>query len=308
MSSTMLQLIQQATGEMGLTQPVSVAGNASQDTVQQLALLNGLGNDLQRQYDWQRIDKEYRFTTVFYTYTGDTVENSVTVSNMSSIVGLTSTGTFSVVGSGINTDTYCSTATGSTVTLSQVASETATGVSLSFCQTKYTMPSDFDRWIDRTEWDKSRHWEMLGPETAQQWQWLKSGFISTGPRIRFRPLGGYFQIWPAQTVNDVLGFEYVSNQWVLSAAAIAAGVTPDKSSFTVDTDICVFPDRLMVLGLKLAYFTVKGFDTTNFQKLFDAELSISKANDSGSQTLSMAPRLSDTLLGWGNIPDSGYGV
>jgi hypothetical protein len=25
---------------------------------------------------------------------------------------------------------------------------------------------------------------MLGPEDAQQWEWLLSGYISTGPRIR----------------------------------------------------------------------------------------------------------------------------
>jgi hypothetical protein len=75
------------------------------------------------------------------------------------------------------------------------------------------MPSDYDRKIDRTDWDKTKHWEMLGPETAQQWEWLLSGYISTGPRIRYRIFGGYFQIWPMVTTADTLGFEYVSNAW-----------------------------------------------------------------------------------------------
>jgi hypothetical protein len=37
------------------------------------------------------------------------------------------------------------------------------------------------------------------------------------------------------------------------------------------------------------------------------ELSISKANDAGSKTLSMAPQLSTILINWDQIPDTGYG-
>jgi hypothetical protein len=80
-----------------------------------------------------------------------------------------------------------------------------------------------------------------------------------------------------------------------------------KSSFTVDTDTCVFPDRLMVLGLKLKYFETKGFDTTALNRDFTAQLSIAKAANKGSGTLSMAPRVATILIGPNQIPDSGYG-
>ena len=168
------------------------------------------------------------------------------------------------------------------------------------------MPSDYDRPVDQTNWDKSKHWGMLGPETAQQWQWLKSGYISTGPRMRFRILGGYFQIWPPTGVADYIGFEYISNQWVLSAAATAAGPTPDKASFTVDTDTCVFNDTLMILGAKSKYMQAKGW-ADPYGKLFNDHKSIAIANDAGSQKLSMAPRMSEVLISQTNIPDSGFG-
>ena len=45
MSSTMLQLVQQAYGEMGLNVPSSVAGNQSLDVVQAQYLLNAVGNE-----------------------------------------------------------------------------------------------------------------------------------------------------------------------------------------------------------------------------------------------------------------------
>ncbi len=303
-NSTMLALIRQATTEMGLPIPTVVAASTVQDTIQQLGLLNAVGYQLQREHEWQQITKEYRFQTVFYTYTGTLVNGSTGVTGLSSTVGLTSTPTyFSVTGTGVAQDTYLTAASGSTATLSLPATASGSGVSLTFSQTLYANPSDFDRLKDKTDWDKSKHWEMLGPETGQQWQWLKSGFISTGPRLRYRMLGGFYQIWPPAGIADTLGFEYISKNWVLSASAV---VTPDSSSFTVDTDTCIFPDRLMVEGLKAMYFQVKGFGDT-YVSTFNRQLDIAKANDGGSPTLSMAPRLSEVLITQQNVPDSGYG-
>lgn len=304
MSATMLQLVQQATAEMGVSVPTSVAGNTATDTVQQLALLNAVGYEVQREHQWQALTVEYRFTTVFYTYTGDLTAGSATIANLSSDTGLTSNPTyFTVSGVGINQDTYLSSVGGGSGVMSQPASASGTGVSLTFSQTKYAFPSDFDRLVDRTEWDKTQHWEQLGPETAQQWQWLKSGFISTGPRVRFRPLGGLYQIFPALSTDDYMGFEYVSNLWVTASGQ----ATPNKTAFTADSDTCVFPDRLMVLGLKRKYLEAKGMDTAAVQRDYSMQLSIAKANDAGSPTLSFAPRIPDVLLSWNNIPDSGYG-
>ena len=302
MSATALQLVQQAMGEMGLAVPTAVFSSTNTDIIQIRTLLNACGYEIQRKHEWQALTTEYRFTTVYYTYTGDVTSGSTTISNLSSVTGLTTTPTyFTVVGTGIQQDTYLATATApSTATISLAATGSATTTSLTFTQTKYAMPSDFDRLIDRTDWDKSQHWEMLGPETAQQWQWLKSGFISTGPRIRFRPLGNLFQIWPAIGASHVLGFEYVSKNWAATTGGTA------QSSMTADTDTCIFNDRLMVLALKNKYYEVKGFPNI-FKADYEAELDLAKAHDAGSPTLSMNPRINTILIGWENIPDSSYG-
>lgn len=298
----MLQLVQQAYNEMGIgTTPTTVAGSTNVDLVQLLALMNALGNELARQHDWQAMTKEHRFNTIFYQYTGNTTANSTSLTGMSSIVGLDSK--FMVTGNGLNVDTDVVSAAVTTVVINPAALDTTTGQTFTFGQTKYVMPTDYDRQIDRTHYDKSKQWEMLGPETAQQWEWLKSSYISTGPRIRYRILGGYFQIWPIPSSTEYLGFEYVSSSWV----NVTGATQPTKSSFTVDTDTCIFPDRLMVLGAKLKYFEIKGFDTTAFYRDYNAQLDIAKANDAGSPTLSFAPTPSSVLIGWDNIPDSNYG-
>ena len=301
-TTTMLGLVQQATGELGLNVPTTVVGNTNTDVIQQLRLINGCGYELQRKHEWQALTTEYRFQTVFYSYTGTTTNASTGLTAMSSTTGLTANPSyFTVTGVGIPQDTYLTAAGGGTATLSQAATASGTGVTLTFTQTKYTLPSDFDRLIDRTDWDKSQHWEMLGPETAQQWQWLKSGFISSGPRIRFRPLGNLFQIWPAIGVVHTLGFEYVSNSWAAATGGAA------QSSFQADTDTCIFPDRLMVLFFKRKYFEIKGFDTTAIERDYQSELDLAKAHDAGSPTLAMNPRINSVLIGWDNIPDAGYG-
>lgn len=297
----LLQLVQQASGEMGLLIPTNVASNTSADVTQMLYLLNGVGYELSRERDWEALNKELRFTVQHATCTGTVTAGSPTITGLDPAVTARLTTDWMLVGTGINQDTYVKTVDSTTqITISQNAVQSGS-VTLNFGQTKYAMPSDYDRQINRTHYDKSKRWEMLGPETAQQWQFLKSSYISTGPRVRYRIMGGEFQIWPILTTDEYLGYEYVSNGWVQSATG-----TP-QTSFLADTDTSIFPDRLMVLGLKRKYFEVKGFDTTAFERDYQIQLNIAKANDAGAPNLSLAPNTASILIGFENIPDSQFG-
>jgi len=300
MSATMLQLVTQATGELGIPVPSYVAGNTNQDVTQILALLNACGYELSREYNWQALNKSYIFTVSYTSITGDTTDGSSNLTNASSISGIDST--YQISGDGLNQATYVSgTPSGTTIGLSQPATSTNIGSTYTLGKVKYSLPSDYDRLIPRTHWDKSKHWEMMGPETPQQWEWLISGYISTGPRVRWRLFGNYFQLWPLISTSEVLGFEYVSNAWAADTGGTA------QSSFTADTDTCIFPDRLMVLALKKKYMEIKGFDTTAIERDYLTQLGIAKSADGGSPNLSYSPRISTILIGWEQIPDSGYG-
>jgi hypothetical protein len=114
-------------------------------------------------------------------------------------------------------------------------------------------------------------------------------------------LGSYFQIWPGYSNNENLGFEYRSKGWAKAADGTV------KNSFTVDTDTCIYPDRVMVLSTKLKYFQAKGFDTTALYRDYLTEFDTSVAQDTSAANLSFAPRPGSVLIGWDNIPDSGYG-
>jgi hypothetical protein len=307
MSQTMLQLVQQVTAELNLAVPTFVVGNTSQDVQQVYSLMNAAGYELVKEYDWQGLELEYRFYTDAVTYVGDTIsDNSYNIIVAGNATSLNSN--YSIQGTGINQDTYVSSVSYdsglnlSTIVMSQLASGTYTGVTFTFSQTKYPLPPDYDSITDNTHWDKTKHWQMLGPEDAQQWQWLKSGYISTGPRIRWRILGQQFQIWPPYNTKEYLGFEYRSKGWARSATGAV------KNSFTADDDTTIYDDRLMVLFTKLKYFQIKSFDTTALQQDYFRHLNVCKANDKGSATLSFAPYPSKVLIGYANIPDTGYGT
>lgn len=299
-TTTMLQLMQQVTAELGITVPSSVVGNQTQDVVQLLALMNACGYELLRKADWRELTKPYLFYTEYTTTTGDYDPNTRVISNIPSTAGLDTT--YMIVGEGFPNATFIeSVDSGTQVTASAFSTETVVGGTIYFQKVKYDLPDDYDSIVPRTQWDKSKHWEMLGPEDAQQWEWLLSGFIATGPRIRWRLFGSYFQIWPGFTYSESLGFEYRSKAWAASAAGVA------KNSFTADTDTCIYKDRLMVLMTKLKYFQAKGFDTTALYRDYVAELETDIAQDTSYPNLSLAPRPSSVLIGWDNIPDSGYG-
>lgn len=300
MSSTMLQLVQQTTNELGLTAPTYVAGNTSELTVQLLALMNAAGYELLKEYNWRAVQKEYRFYTQAITTTGDVVNGSPIITNVANTTGLSDKWMAST-GNGVPQDCSVVSVVGSTVTMNQPMQATEVGASLVFGQTEYDLPPDYEVITDRTQWDKTKHWEMLGPEDAQQWQWLKSGYISTGPRVRWRILGQYFQIWPIMNTQEYLGFEYRSKAWAVSSTGVP------KNSFTEDTDTTIFDDRIMVLLTKLKFFQIKNFDTTALQQTYDRYLSVAKANDKGAPNLSFAPYPSKVLIGYANIPDTGYG-
>lgn len=285
--------------ELGLPSPNAVAGSTDPQILQIQALVNRVGDTLSTERDWQVLASEHRFETVYYQYTGDVLDGSTTITNLSSVTGLSTD--FMCSGTGIMQDTFISSVGTTTVEMNIPSTQTATGIQITFAQVMYSMPADYARMVDKTQYNKSNRWSIIGPKDAQEWQWLKASYVTTGPRMRFRMIGDKFTLWPMPTAVLVLGFEYVSNAWVKAADGTL------KTKMTVDTDTSRFPDRLIILGTKLKFFEIKGFDTTAVLQDYTRELEKWKASESGADTLSLAPKYPNLLLTQNNLPDTGYG-
>jgi hypothetical protein len=200
-------------------------------------------------------------------------------------------------------------------------------------QGTYPLPDDFARPITQTEWDRVNRWPLIGPETSQQWQWLKSGILSTGPRERFRLVGNALELWPvpaagAVTTNErvtdvgdtrvtsdgdiriegsdtnnasvIFSYYYISKWWALSPSG------DPKKKCDNDDDQMIFDDRLMISGIKLRFYQSKQFDTTSFAAEFQSNLDDAIAQDSGGPILSMARQPAFPLITIYNIPDGNW--
>ena len=310
-NSTLLSLFQTTMQGMGVSaygQPSTVAGNTNQDVVQTLALVNAAGGELNREHGWQYSRIQRIFEATAFEYTGTSTSGSTSLTSMSSIASLDTT--FMVEGTGVPQDTFISAApSGTTVVMNREATSSNTAATYTFSKVRFAVPSDFDRVVDRTQWDTDSHWEMIGPATPQQQAILRSGITVSGPRITHWFQEGYFQIWPPLGEDENLAYWYQSKWWILATAATAVS----KELFTADTDTTIFPDPLMRALIKLKYLEAKGLWVGAPDEVgspaydYWKQVNLAKSHEAGSPTLSMAPRFESPLLGWRNMPDQGYG-
>ncbi len=287
---TLLEIIQAAALELGLNAPSSVVNSDDLQALQLLALANREGKEARSKVDWPQLSKEYTFT-------------------------------------------------------------------LSASTADYALPADFERFNFQTHWDRSNHWEILGPLSPEEWQWRKSGIVNSAPRRRWRVKGftasqlSLDPTPPAADAGQTMVYEYQTRSWcsprlwvtglaVASGSYIAyngniytatsAGTTgataPTHTSgsmsdgavtwayssaayetFRADTDISQINDDLIILGIKWRFLMMKGLDWEVHRADHEAAMKRMSTDLKGAPRLSITRTPSEFLIGYNNIPDSGYG-
>lgn len=112
------------------------------------------------------------------------------------------------------------------------------------------LPSDFDRFIPETFWDRTNRFLLAGPISPVEWNSVKAASSPGGRKFILR--GDGVHIYPIMTGGQVLAFEYVSKNWASTAAG--AG----KASFTIDTDTSNVDEELIKFGVKFEYLESEG--------------------------------------------------
>ena len=302
MSYTLLQLVDQMSAELGLTQPPAVIGSSNNQTIQILALANRLGKDLVRDFEWQRLVQAYIWQTqTAVSTTGNITANSKVITNIPSTaalqVGNVITGTGQAPYAEILTiDSLTQ------VTLNTPVTTSTASVSMTFAKQDYDLPDGYDRMISDTNWDRTDHWRNLGTKSSQDWQFLQGGIISIGPRERYRIYNNKFRIFQALTTVYNFSFEYVSNYWICAAGSDQGS----KSTYTADTDTSIFPDDLMLAGLKFYFLKAKKLDFTVELGEFTRSLSYCKAQDVPVSAMSLAPVGMNQLVGPWSVQDGNW--
>lgn len=127
-------------------------------------------------------------------------------------------------------------------TFTSIAGEEQTGA----------IPDDFDRFIPETFWDRSSNNLLSGPITPVEWNGLKvQSFTSENKKFIYR--GGSVFTQPTLGTGVDMAFEYVSDEW----ATDTTGAT-GKTSMTVDTDLSLIDDELMIAITKYEWLKDEG--------------------------------------------------
>lgn len=180
-------------------------------------------------------------------------------------------------------------------------------------QADYALPSDFGRFIDRTQWDRNNNWELIGPMSPQEWQWRKSGVVTTSPRRRFRIKPNistrklYFDPTPTSSeAGQIMVFEYVSTGWVLDND----GATR-RSAWSEDTDISLIDEQAIELALIWRFLRAKGLSYDEEKDAYENYADAVYAQEIGMKALRLDTRAFDYYADNGLvppvIPESGYG-
>lgn len=172
----------------------------------------------------------------------------------------------------------------------------------------YDLPADWGTPVSGTNWDRTGRWPLLGPRTASEWQFLKSGFGVAAPQYRFRFFGGQFNLFPAPIAGLTIVQEYISKFWVLGVGTNPAIADTGKIRVTMDSDYGILDERMMIEGLQLAFLEKKGLDSTLQNRKWETMMEAAWANSKGAPILNLAPTPSSIFLSEYNVPDTGFGV
>ena len=135
--------------------------------------------------------------------------------------------------------------------------------------------------LNNTIWNRSLRRPVFGALSPNEWQLLKASSV-TGPFQQYRIRGDTLRFIPTPPADQTCAFEYVSKNW----CATADGVT-EKSAFTLDTDVALLDERLLVLSLVWRFKQAKGLDFTAELQMYESRLNNEMARDGGKPVLDL---------------------
>jgi hypothetical protein len=169
----------------------------------------------------------------------------------------------------------------------------------------YALPTDFGEMVDQSGWNRTSQMPLKGPASAQEWHYLKGRTSTSTLSLIFRPWQRLIQFTAGSSTPDAqtVAFEYVSTRWVVPSGQS----TPTLDAPTANTDTLWLDDELLITGLCLRFLRSKGFPSDAAQLAHEDAWVKAIGQDAPAPILHLGGARTEPLLGWCNIPDTGYG-
>ena len=132
-------------------------------------------------------------------------------------------------------------------------------------------PTDFNRFVPETLWDRTNNYLISGPVIAKEWQTMRAA-TSPGSR-KFAYRGGDLHVFPIMDAGQQIAFEYVSGYWAQSSASVA------QAQFSADTDTPIIDEELICYGVKYEFLTDEGLPNAAAAAAYEERFELLIDND-----------------------------
>jgi len=133
--------------------------------------------------------------------------------------------------------------------------------------------------VPRTFYNRSLGIEYSPCLSPDEWAAMWAGIAS--PSYRYRFVAGSLRVFPTPAAGNTLSFEYRSSYAVRAAGGAA------KEYFSADTDTCVLPAELLVLGLRWRWKAEKGFAYAEEMAAYERAVAEHSNLDAGGRSIAM---------------------
>mgnify|MGYP003139190216 FL=1 len=134
----------------------------------------------------------------------------------------------------------------------------------------YALPSDFDRLVLETSYNRSDNDILTGPISSAEYQLVNHGMATTGTTEKFRLKAASnalkFELDPTPSSTQTIGFEYVSNQFCQSSGGSG------QAAWAADTDTGILDETTMEMGITWRFKSSHGLDFSEDYRQYQLEV------------------------------------
>lgn len=149
----------------------------------------------------------------------------------------------------------------------------------------YALPSDFDRLVLETSYNRSDNDILTGPITSSEYQLVNHGLATTGTTEKFRLKAASnalkFELDPTPSSTQTIGFEYVSSQFCQSSGGSG------QAAWAADTDTGILDETTMEMGITWRFKAAHGLEYGEDYKQYQLEVRQAVARNGSSPVLQL---------------------
>jgi hypothetical protein len=160
------------------------------------------------------------------------------------------------------------------------------------------IPSDFDRVIPDTVFNRNTRRRVAGPLSPDEWAQTKASLVTyVNPTFRIRT--DAFLMTPNPPAGETVAYEYISKNFCKSSGGTG------QAAWAADSDLGVLDERLMTLGLVWRFRQAKGLPYGEDLALYERRVADAQMRDGGGKArISGDPAVHDRVATRLQVPET----